>query len=66
MGTNREEYLNNKRSRKMKTYDEIDKIRAKNLLEEIKEFAEEEEISLMEAIEIYKLLEIKDIKEMQE
>lgn len=50
----------------MKTYDEIDKIRAKNLLEEIKEFAEEEEISLMEAIAIYKLLEIKDIKEMQE
>lgn len=50
----------------MKTYDEIDKIRAKNLLEEIKEFAEEEEISLMEAIEIYKLLEIRDIKEMQE
>ena len=41
----------------MKTYDEIDKIRAKNLLEEI---------SLMEAIEIYKLLEIRDIKEMQE
>lgn len=50
----------------MKEYDEIDKIRAKNLLQEIKEFAEEEEISLMEAIEIYKLLEIRDIKEMQE
>lgn len=50
----------------MKTYDEIDKIRAKNLLEEIKEFAEEEEISLMEAIAIYKLLGIRDIKEMQE
>ena len=50
----------------MREYDEIDKIRAKNLLEEIKEFAEEEEISLMEAIEIYKLLEIRDIKEMQE
>ncbi len=50
----------------MKEYDEIDKIRAKNLLQEIKEFAEEEEISLMEAIEIYKMLEIRDIKEMQE
>lgn len=50
----------------MKEYDEIDKIRAKKLLQEIKEFATEEEISLIEAIEIYKLLEIKDIKEMQE
>ena len=49
----------------MRVYDELDKSRAKNLLQEIKEFSEEE-ISLMEAIEIYKLLEIKDIKEMQE
>ena len=46
----------------MREYDEIDKIRAKNLLQEIKEFAEEEEISIMESIEIYKLLEIRDIK----
>lgn len=50
----------------MRVYDELDKSRAKNLLQEIKEFAEEEEISLMEAIEIYKLLEIRDIKAMQE
>lgn len=50
----------------MREYDELDKIRAKNLLQEIKEFAEEEEINLMEAIAIYKLLEIRDIKEMQE
>lgn len=50
----------------MREYDEIDKSRAKKLLKEIKEFAEEEEISLMEAIAIYKLLEIRDIKEMQE
>ena len=50
----------------MREYDEIDKSRAKKLLQEIKQFATEEEISLIEAIEIYKLLEIKDIKEMQE
>lgn len=50
----------------MREYDEIDKSRAKKLLQEIKEFAKEEEINLLEAIAIYKLLEIKDIKEMQE
>lgn len=50
----------------MRVYDELDKSRARNLLEEIKEFAKEEEINLLEAIAIYKLLEIRDIKEMQE